>query len=402
MDSSPWLFVRLIFLQNRARNPGMGGGYSQQGYQARPPTGWAPSGPPMQQPGYGYGQSGAYSGATPQYNASQPSYPGYPPQPASGGYPTNWDQSAAAPTQQTSQGGSYDYYSQQPSHQQQNPGGSAAPADASYNYGQPPISGYNQQGQGYSQDGYGGYQAPPQSGYGQPPAYDQHGYPAANYGNVSNPAPDTSSYGSQGESAQAPPVQPAPGGQQAYTASQQPSPNPASYPPQVSSQPGYGMPPTSQTGYGTQPPAQSAYGPGYGAPPQAQKPPAQSPTTPGGYGQPPAVHPGYPHSQPPPSGYAQPDSGARVPPSSYGSTAAQAGYGGPPAYGAPPSGQPGYGQAPPYNTSYGAAGYTQPPAYSAEGANGNTRGGAYDAAGAGAPASQTAQPSGVAKTSPQS
>ncbi|KAL6216769.1 hypothetical protein ACLB2K_009988 [Fragaria x ananassa] len=396
--------VNEVISENRARNPAMGGGYSQQGYQTRPPTGWAPSGPPMQQPGYGYGQSGAYSGATPQYNASQPSYPGYPPQPASGGYPTNWDQSAAAPTQQTSQGGSYDYYSQQPSHQQQNPGGSAAPADnASYNYGQPPISGYNQQGQGYSQDGYGGYQAPPQSGYGQPPAYDQHGYPAANYGNVSNPAPDTSSYGSQGESAQAPPVQPAPGGQQAYTANQQPSPNPASYPPQVPSQPGYGMPPTSQTGYGTQPPAQSAYGPGYGAPPQAQKPPAQSPTTPGSYGQPPAVHPGYPHSQPPPSGYAQPDSGARVPPSSYGSTAAQAGYGGPPAYGAPPSGQPGYGQAPPYNTSYGAAGYTQPPAYSAEGANGNTRGGAYDAAGAGAPpASQTAQPSGVAKTSPQS
>ncbi|BFG18164.1 hypothetical protein CerSpe_044370 [Prunus speciosa] len=395
--------VNEVISENRVRNPAMAGGYSQQGYQARPPTGWASGGPPMQQPGYGYGQSGAYSGPSPQYNAAQPPYPGYPPQPTSGGYPSNWDQSAAAPTQQTSQGSGYDYYGQQqPSHQQQNPGGPAAPADnAGYNYGQPPVSGYNQQGQGYPQEGYGGYHAPPQSGYGQPPSYDQQqGYSAAGYGNVSNPTQDghTSSYGSQGDSAQAPPPV-----QQGYNASQQPSPNPAGYPPQGSTQPGYGVPPTSQTGYGSQPPAQPGYGAGYGAPP-AQKPPAnpsvygqttQSPSTPGAYGQPAPVQPGYAHSQPPPSGYAQPDSATRAPSSGYG--AAQAGYG-PPSYGAPPVGQPGYGQAPPpYNASYGA-GYAQPPAYSADAnANGNTRG-TYDAA----PASQAAQPSGVAKTSPQS
>ncbi|KAM1424106.1 hypothetical protein ACFX10_016614 [Malus domestica] len=394
-------------LKNRVRNPAMSGGYSQQGYQARPPSGWAPSGPPMQPPSYGYGQSGAYSGPPQQYNSSQPSYPGYPPQPTSGGYPSSWDQSAAAPTQQTTQGGGYDYYGQQqPSHQQQNPGGPTAPADsAGYNYGPPPVSGYNQQGQGYAQDGYGGYHAPPQSGYGQPPAYDQQqGYSAAGYGNVSNPPQDghTPSYGTQGDSAQAPPAQ------QGYNVGQQPSPNPAGYPPQGSTQPGYGAPPTSQTGYGSQPPAQPAYGAGYGAPP-AQKPPAnpavygqtaQSPSTPGGYGQPaPPVQPGYPHSQPPTSAYAQPDPATRPPSSGYGAAAPQTGYG-PPSYGAPPAGQPGYGQAPPpYNASYGA-GYAQPPPYSADAStNGNTRG-TYDAP---PPASQTAPPSGgVAKTSPQS
>uniref|UniRef100_A0A7N2N0K3 Uncharacterized protein n=1 Tax=Quercus lobata TaxID=97700 RepID=A0A7N2N0K3_QUELO len=46
-----------------------------------------------------------YPGPSPQYNMSQPPYLGYPPQPASGGYASNWDQSAVLPSQQTSQGG---------------------------------------------------------------------------------------------------------------------------------------------------------------------------------------------------------------------------------------------------------------------------------------------------------
>ncbi|KAG7941276.1 hypothetical protein I3843_16G031400 [Carya illinoinensis] len=395
--------------ENRVRNPAMAGGYSQQGYQARPPTAWgAPGAPPMQQPGYGYVQPGAYSGPSPQYNMSQPSYPGYPPQPASGGYPSNWEQSTGAPSQQTSQGSGYDYYSQQQSsQQQQTSGGPAAPADNSgYNYTQPPPSSYNQQGQGYPQDGYGGY-APPQSGYGQPPPYDQQqGYTSASsYGNVSNTTQDghTPSYGSQGESAQAPPVPPSSVGQAGYTSGQQPSPSSASYPPQGTTQPGYGMPPTSQTGYGNQPPAQSGYGSGYG-PPQAQKPLAnppvygqatQSPGTHGGYGQPAPVQSGYPHSQPP-SSYAQPDSGPqRAPPSTYGAAAGQPGYGAPP-YGAPAVSQPGYVQAPPPYNTYGSA-YSQPPVYSADGnAGGNTRG-AYDAA----PTPQTSQQSVATKTSPE-
>ncbi|KAL0017589.1 hypothetical protein SO802_004658 [Lithocarpus litseifolius] len=406
--------VNEVISENRVRNPSMAGGYPQQGYQARPPTGWGtPAAPPVQQPNYGYVQPGAYpAGPSPQYNMSQPPYSGYPPQPASGGYASNWDQSAVPPSQQTSQGGGNDYYSQQPpSQQQQTPGGPAAPADNSgYYYGQQQPSSYNQQGQGYTQDGYGGYQAQPQSGYGQPPSYDQQqGYASApTYGNVTNPTQDghTPSYGSQGDSTQAPPVQPSSVGQQGYTSGQQPSLSPASYPTQGTTQPGYGIPPTSQAGYGNQPPAQPGYGPGYGAP-QAQKPlanppvygqPTQSPGgTPGGYGQPAPVQPGYPHSQPPAASYAQPDSGSqRAPPSNYGATAGQPGYAAPP-YGAPPVSQPGYGQAPlPYN-AYGTA-YSQPPVYSADGsAGGNTRG-TYDAA----PASQTAQQSGVAKTSPQS
>lgn len=404
-----FVIVETIFLQNRVRNPSMAGVYPQQGYQARPPTSWAPPGAPqMQQPGYGYGQPGSYSGPSPQYNMSQPSYPGYP-QPSSGGYPSNWDQSTMPPTHQSTQGSGYDYYGQQPPpHQQQNPGGPAAPSDnTGYNYSQPPASGY-QQGQGYVQDGYGGYHAASQSGYGQPPTYDQQqGYSAPpSYGNVTNPTQDvhSSSYGSQGDSTQVPPVQPSSVGQQGYGSSQQPSPNPAGYPPQGANQAGYGSQPPAQPGYGSQPPAQPGYGPGYGAP-QTQKasanPPVygqatQSPSTPGGYGQP-AAQPGYTHSQPPPANYAQPDSGPqRGPPSSYSAGVSQPGYG-PPPYGAPPGSQGSYGQVPPYNASYGS-GYSQPPPYSGDGnASGNTRGG-YDAA----PTSQNAQQGGVAKSSPQS
>ncbi|OMO66934.1 hypothetical protein CCACVL1_20927 [Corchorus capsularis] len=370
----------------------MAGGYSQQGYQARPPTSWGQGAPPMQQPGYGYMQPGAYPGPSPQYNMSQPPYGGYPSQPTSGGYASGWDQSAP-PNPQSSAGGAYDYYNQQPSsQQQQTPGGSAAPADNSgYSYSQPPASSYMQPGQSYPHDGYGGYHAPTQSGYGQPSSYDQQqGYGSVpSYGNATNPTQEgqTPSYGGQGDSGQAPTsTQPSAVGQQGYSTTQQPSPNPGSYPPQGSTQPGYGVPPTSQAGYGSQAPAQSGYGPGYG-PPQSQKPVAnapvygqsqQSPSTPGSYGQ-----QGY-HSQPA-SGYGQSESGSQR---------AQPGYGAPP-YGAPPTSQSGYGA--PYSTSYGG-GYSQPPAYPADSnASGSARG-TYDAA----PASQTAQQSGVAKASPQS
>ncbi|XVF89112.1 hypothetical protein PTKIN_Ptkin19aG0104400 [Pterospermum kingtungense] len=255
------------------------------------------------------------------------------------------------------------------------------------------AGGYPQQG--YHQDGYGGYHAPPQSGYGQPASYDQQqGYSSVpSYGNATNPTQEghTPSYGGQGDSGQAPTSnQSSAMGQQGYNTSQQPSSNPGSYPPQGSTQPGYGMPPTSQTGYGSQPPAQSAYGPGYGPPPVQKplvNPPAygqsqQSPTTPGSYGQ-----PGY-HSQPPPSGYGQPESGSqRSQSSSYGAASGQPGYGAPP-YGAPYS-----------TTSYGGGGgYSQPAAYPADSnASGSARG-TYDAT----PTSQTAQQGGVAKASPQS
>ncbi|KAF1883141.1 hypothetical protein Lal_00003324 [Lupinus albus] len=362
---------------NRFRNPATGG-YPQQGYQARPPSSWAPPGAPAQQPGYGYVQPGAYSGPSPQYNMSQQQYAGYPPQSA-GGYSTGWDQSAAPPSQQSTHGSGYDYYSQQPPSQQpQNPGSAAPPGDGSaYNYSQPPASGYNQSGQGYAQDGYGAYNAQAQSGYGQPPSYDQQqGYGSApSYGGGNNTTQEghTPNYGSQADSTQVPPVQPSSVTQQGYASGQQPSPHAANYPPQGSAQPGYGVPPTSQAAYGNQPQAPSGYGP-----PQSQKPGAtppvygqsQSPkTVAAGYGQ-----SGYPSSQPPTSGYG----------GAYGATS----------YGSASGGQPGYGQAPPSygNSSYGA-GYAQPPAYGSDG-NAGTRG-SYDG-------TQTAQQGGgtVAKTSP--
>ncbi|KAG8495427.1 hypothetical protein CXB51_013128 [Gossypium anomalum] len=372
---------------NRMRNPAMAGGYQQQGYQARPPANWGQGAPQMQQPGYGYMQPGAYPGPSPQYNMSQPPYGGYPSQPSSGGYASGWDQSAIPPNQQSSSAGGYDYYNQQPSsHQQQTPGGSAAPTDNSgYHYSQPPASGYMQPGQGYAQDGYGGYHAPPQSGYGQPASYEQQGYGSAqSYGSATNPTQEghTPSYGGQGDAGQAPTsTQPSAVGQQGYNTSQVPSPNPGSYPPQGSTQPSY-----SQSGYGSQPPAQSGYGPGYG-PPQGQKPlvnhPAygqtqQSPTTPGSYGQ-----AGY-QSQPPSSGYGQAESGSQRPQSS--------------TYGGAAAAQPGYG-APPYAAQYNASysSYSQPPAYPSDSnASGGTRG-TYEAT----PAAQTGQQGGAGNASPR-
>ncbi|GJU25552.1 hypothetical protein Tco_1164173 [Tanacetum coccineum] len=72
------------------------------------------------------------------------------------------DQSSA---QQTTQG--YDYYGQQ---QSQVPAGSG-PADASSAFS------YNQQTQGYGQDGDAGYASAPQSGYDQ----QSYGNPASGY-----------------------------------------------------------------------------------------------------------------------------------------------------------------------------------------------------------------------------
>ncbi|KAL4333906.1 hypothetical protein GQ457_07G045020 [Hibiscus cannabinus] len=378
-----------VISENRMRNPSMAGGYQQQGYQARPPASWGQGAPPMQQPGYGYMQPGGYPGPSPQYNMSQPPYGGYPSQPSSGGYASGWDQSAVPPNPQSSSAGGYDYYNQQPSSQQQQaPGGSVAAADNSgYQYSQPPASGYMQPGQGYAQDGYGGYHAPPQSGYGQPSHYEQGYGSAQSYGTATNPSQEgqTPSYGGQGDSGQAPTsTQPSAIGQQGYNTSQMPSPNPGSYPPQGSTQAGYGMPPTSQAGYVSQPPAQSGYGPGYG-PPQGQKPnhptygqTQQSPTTPGSYGQ-----PGYP-SQPASSGYGQPESGSQQTQSStYGAASSQPGYAAPP-YGAP------------YNTSYGG-GYSQPPTYPADGNGSGSTPGTYEAA----PTSQTGKQVGVGNASPQ-
>nr|KAJ0200755.1 hypothetical protein LSAT_V11C600303990 [Lactuca sativa] len=339
-----WSFGDTNLKLNRPRNSmgSGGGGYSQQGYQARPQTNtWAPPAPQMQQQGYGYMQPGAYPGQPAQY--SQPQYGGYP---RSGGYAAGWDQSG----QQTAPGaaaaggagGGYDYYNQQQAPQTQPPGGTVAAADGS-GYG------YSQQGQGYGQDGYGGYS---QSGYAQ--GYDQQGYgnPAAGYNETSDG--QTGSYGGQGDTtaAQAPP--PASGAQSGYV--QPPPPAAASYG-------SYGaQPPSGYGGYGQKPPVTP---PAYGQPPPQQSPNAAPQG--GGYAQPASY-----------SGYGQADASGQRPP--YGGAAA--GYG-----------QAAYGQQPAaaaYGGSYGGGYPQQPPAY------------AGDAA---APATQASQGSSgggaVAKASPQ-
>ncbi|XP_074286933.1 uncharacterized protein LOC141612115 [Silene latifolia] len=339
-------------MEKRNRDPAMSGGYSQQGYQARPPTNWAPQPPQTQQAGgYGYMQQpGAYPGAPSQYN--QQAYSGYPPQPTSGGYPQNWDPSGAPQTQQAPQGSGYDYYGQQQPTQQQQPPSGAQTDNSGYNYSQPPSGAYSQQG--YSQEGYpGGYQAATgQSGYDQ-----QQGY-----GSTTTQSQDVnpSSYSAQGETAQ---------GQ-----------TPASQPQQgYAGQPAYGMPPVSQPAYGAPSPAQGGYGSGYGQPQGQRTPP---PNPPAAYGQ-----PGYPPSQTPAqSGYGQPDGGAPRP--AYGGSTTQPGtY--PTPYGAPPS----YGQPPAY---YGAGGYSQPPAYPTDGVGSATTATPSPAS---QPAAQSTGP-GPAKRSP--
>ncbi|XP_041990147.1 far upstream element-binding protein 2-like [Salvia splendens] len=383
------LIVDEVISENRNRNSSMSGGYSQQGYQARPPSNWGLPGAPMQQPGYSYPQAGAYPGQPPQYSMNQPPYSGYPQQSTSSGYPTSWDPSTASQTQQAPQGAGYEYYNQQqPPQQQPAQGDPAAPTDASgYGYGAYGQAQAYSQGQGYGQYGYGSYPtgaAAAAAGYGQPQQNPAAGYENQQQGynskssNTSNPTPDAS-YGAQDEANQAP------ASGQSCNAGGQPAANP-NYPPQASNQPGYGG------GYGSQ-----TTPPSY-APPQAQKPPGgqaayaqpeQSPSSQGaGYAQ-----SGYSQSQPAAAhaGYAQT---AAYPIS-------QAGYGAPPYAAAAAATQPGYGQqqAAAYNSAYGgAAGYSQPPAYpSADGSAGGDARGAYDST---TPPPQSAPPTGSAKASP--
>ncbi|EOA26728.1 hypothetical protein CARUB_v10022814mg [Capsella rubella] len=347
IEHAKQLVNEIISGENRMRNSSMGGGYPQQGgYQARPPSSWAPPGGQPAQPGYGgYMQPGAYPGP-PQYGQSP--YGSYPQQ-TSAGYSSTWDQSSVPPSQQGAQG-EYDYYSQQQSQQPSSGGSSAPPTDPTgYSYYQ--HAAYGQAGQGYQQDGYGGYSASQQSGYGQAAGYDQQ---QGGYGSTANPNPEE-------DTSQAAPPSSAQSGQAGYgTTGQQP--------PQGSTgQAGYGAPPTSQAGYSSQPPA--AYSSGYGAPPPAGKPPAygqsqQSPGAPGSYG-----------SQ---SGYAQP---------------AASGYGQPPAYG--------YGQAPQAYGSYG--GYAQAPAGGGYSSDGSAGAPPAAATAGGTPVSQSAAPpAGPPKTSPKS
>ncbi|WOL14032.1 hypothetical protein Cni_G22812 [Canna indica] len=359
--------VNEVISENRVRNPSMSGGYPQQGFHPpRPQTSWGPPGaPPMQQPGYGYMQPGAYPGQ-PQY--SQPPYSGYPPAASTG-----WDQTANQPSQQPAPGTGYDYYNQQSQQQQQQQqpyGGSSAPAgNTNYNYGQASYgdASYSQTTagqQGYGQDGYsGGYNTPAsQPGYSQPASNPQTGYDygsAPSYGSASQDG-SAPAYGVQGGSTQQIPSS-QPSASQGYPG-QLPANSTASYPTKGTSPSGYGVPTSSQPGYGSQPSAVTGYGqgapPSYGQPSPVQKPPGtqaaygqgqqQAVSTQAGYVQSaPAQQPGYGQTPPPQSSYGQQQS-----------------------YPVPPHNQPGYGQQQQqqYNESYTGGGYSQPPAYSSDSA----------------------------------
>ncbi|XP_020097549.1 far upstream element-binding protein 2 [Ananas comosus] len=372
IEAGKQLVNEIVNSENRVRNPTMTGGYSSQGYRPpRPPTTWGPPGaPPMQQPGYGYMQPGAYPGPPPQYNMPQQQYQSYP-SPASGGFQSSWDQSNPSnpPAQQSAPGTGYDYYNQQQT--QQPSGGPSAPADnTGYNYGQPYNSQYSYGDSTYSQSTVG------QQGYGQD-SYSQQGYPPAPQQGYSQPvsAPQTGydhqqGYGTTpGYGAAANP------NQEGSSAQQAPLSTTVSYPTQGTPS-GYGLPQTSQPGYGGQPPAQAGY-PNYGQPPpQGQKPPP--PTS--AYGQgPPPVPTQSSYGTYPPSGYGQ-----------------QQAYGG-----AGTTSQPAYGQQPQaYTDPHGSGGYSSqpPPAYSSDSTG---QGAVYDqstAATAAAPPS--AASTGATKASP--
>ncbi|KAF6160580.1 hypothetical protein GIB67_019520 [Kingdonia uniflora] len=140
---------------NRPRNPTGPNNYMQQSY--RPPANWAQ--PPVQQPGYGYQQSGTYPTPAP-VPAPAPSYYGNYPQQQSG-----WDHSnSSAPTQAPQQNTEYNYYRQQG----QNETGTAQ-TNINYGYGQPPPVGNNNYNQGYSQQPQNYGQDAPSQG----PQYDQ-------------------------------------------------------------------------------------------------------------------------------------------------------------------------------------------------------------------------------------
>ncbi|PKA55691.1 hypothetical protein AXF42_Ash011983 [Apostasia shenzhenica] len=250
--------VNDVISEHRVRNPQTAGGY----HPPRPPVSWAPTcAPPLQQPGYGFMQPGAYPGHSSQYTTSQLTYSGYPPTASTG-----WDQLSNPAAQQTTLGTGYEYYSQQPV------GGSSTPTDgSSYNYNQIPTA-YNTQGSyvdsPYSQAGYA--QPNPQTSYVQQGySYGNHVSSASeesgpNYGaqGATQPVPISQGYVNQlsGQAGYSHSVLPA---QPGYGQSQVPKlpANPATYGQAASSQGGYSQSPQASS----QPPAATS-GHGYASP----------------------------------------------------------------------------------------------------------------------------------------
>ncbi|KAF8411904.1 hypothetical protein HHK36_004462 [Tetracentron sinense] len=357
-------FEQIIPAKVPVRPSPLSGGYNQQTYRPRGPTGptqWGPRAT-AQMMGYDYKQRGTYPSQNAQY--PPPSYGGYPPQQPTprSSFNVGWDQRPPATVQAPPpQSGGYDYYGQG-GHVADAPASAPVPTPAlvpasamgppptqvNYNYGQPQASDYGQP-TNYSQS------APPQQSYG-------HGYDEPKY---ENQAPTQHAYGGHGNSQAG--VYPQANSQLGYA--QQPYGKPQSYgmpsqgpPPQV-----YGPPRTNQSGdvqyqgpisstqsYGPNAPSQQLY-------PYASSGPTQQ-TYP--YGSTPAVNDGY-NQQPtaPASAPGYPQQGGQAV-SSYGQLGGQPtpGYtqGGPAGgYGPYPSSQPAYSEQPvPNSAGYGYQGPT--------------------------------------------
>ncbi|KAF5177278.1 Far upstream element-binding protein [Thalictrum thalictroides] len=342
----------LYLLSFPVRPSPLSGGYNQQPYRPRGPSGppqWghrAPHSAPST--GYDNQHRGMYSSQNPHY--MPPSYGGYPPQQSAprSNFNAGWDQRSGPMQTPPPQGGGYDYYAH---------GGhvadSSAPTPIS-NSGPVPASGHGAPHGSYNNYGQPTYSqaAPSQQSYG-------HGYDDPKYANQAQAA-----YGGHGNAQPSPyPQQVAtqPGyAQQQYSKPQtygMPSQGsvPQSYGPPRGGQPGdvpYQNPISSAHSYGQTVPSQQPY-PYASSGPTQTYPYTSAPAANDGYNQPPA------HSAPasvypqaggqPVSGYGQPGG---QPAPGYVQGGQSGGYG---PYASQP--QPSYGEQPvPNNASYGYQG----------------------------------------------
>ncbi|XP_031248745.1 far upstream element-binding protein 2-like isoform X2 [Pistacia vera] len=357
-------------LNQTVRPSPLSGGFNQQSYRPRGPSGppqWGPRGPPPSQPmGYDYQQRGPYPSQNSQYPPA--TYGGYPSQQM--GPRSNFGGPPSMHGPPHGGAGCYDYYGGQGGHDHpgsvahstpnhgHGPGptlasaGGPPPSQANYNYGQPHGHDYGHQppyAQTTPQQGYGhGYDEPKYDNHAQMQhPYGGHGNSQAVYsqGSMQPGFPQQQQYGKPPSYNMPPQGQP-----QSYGPPRPGQPGDMPYQGSVPSAQSYGanVPHQQQYPYATSGAMQQTY-PAYGSAPATE-----------GYNQQAAASgPGYPQQvgQSVPS-YTQLPSGQQA--AGYGQVAATGGY----AY---TNSQQGYPEQPgTTNASYGYQG-TQDPNYGGSG-----------------------------------
>ncbi|KAJ0025812.1 hypothetical protein Pint_07569 [Pistacia integerrima] len=363
------MYLKIVLYLTVRPSP-LSGGFNQQSYRPRGPSGppqWGPRGPHPSQPmGYDYQQRGPYPSQNSQY--PPPTYGGYPSQQM--GPRSNFGGPLSMHGPPHGGAGGYDYYGGQGGHDHpgsvahstpnhgHGPGptlasaGGPPPSQANYNYGQPHGHDYGHQPP-YAQ-------TTPQQGYGHgydEPKYDNHAQMQHPYGGHGN----SQAVYSQGSMQPGYPQQQQYGKPPSYN--MPPQGQPQSYGPPRPGQPGdmpyQGSVPSAQS-YGANVPHQQQYP--YvtsGAMQQSYPAYGSAPATEGYNQQAAASGPGYPQQvgQSVPS-YTQLPSGQQA--AGYGQVAATGGY----AY---TNSQQGYPEQPgTTNASYGYQG-TQDPNYGGSG-----------------------------------